>query len=426
MIKKIKEKLLGISKTKKNILVLTSGSVIGQGLVIAASPILGRLYTQEAFGLLALYTSFATIFASLFTGKYEQAIFHPKDDSKALNLLFFTISLSGVFSFLLLIGLLLIHYCHIEIKSLVTFGKFVFLIPISTFSIGFYSCFQLWFQRKEEYKMTSLASILQSLIVIIGNFLFFFIGYKVNGLLMGYFFSLILPIIFLLYFFYKNNYIKNEHKKINIPNALAAAKEYINFPKYILASEFVLTLSQQFFPILIATLYSSSIVGLYSFSNRILRIPSILISNSVWGVYRNEAVKVLMNKQERVNLYLKTLKNLFLWGIGPFLFLGIFGKYLFIFVFGSSWEKSGLYAQIMALYLFSEFISYPLSSTFVIFNKQRINMWIQICTFSLCVFGIYLGKVIGGDVTSILLFSLFGLICNLMSIFFSYKIVLNE
>jgi len=137
-------------------------------------------------------------------------------------------------------------------------------------------------------------------------------------------------------------------------------------------------------------------------------------------------MKLYTDKLGLLKLYKKTLINLLLFGIGPFAVLCIFGKDLFVFIFGDSWERSGLYAQIMSVYIFSEFIAYPLSTTFLIFKKQRIYMWIQSTTFLISVLGIYIGKIMDSDIISIILFSTFGTICNIISIFFSYKIIVND
>ena len=71
----------------RNVARVSGGAAIGQGLVVASTPILTRLYTPEAFGSFGLYFAFASV-AIVFVGlRYDLAIASAVDDDQSDRLL---------------------------------------------------------------------------------------------------------------------------------------------------------------------------------------------------------------------------------------------------------------------------------------------------------------------------------------------------
>jgi teichuronic acid exporter len=372
-------------------------------------------------------TSIVTIFAALFTGKYEQALFLPKQDNHAINLMAFSIFLSLVCS-IGLFGLMISFYDKFAsfLRLSHSSGYILLYVPLMTFIIGTYSCFQLWFQRKEAYSVISVNAVIQSLILIITNILLAFIGIRALGLVWGYITAVILAALFMIGVFIKRYHKVDFLKNISWKRSFNMAIEYKRFPQYIIWAELLVILSQQLTPLLLTSLFTPVVVGYFSFSNRILRIPSIIFAGSIWGIYRNEAVKVHKIGESLKPIYISTLKRLMALGVFPYFIISIFGATIFQFVFGNAWRMSGIYAQIMALFLFTELIAYPLSGTFIVCGKQRTFLFIQILTVTLGMCSIVLGKIIGNDITSVILFSVSGILSNSLSITLSYKLALKN
>ena len=69
----------------KNVSTLAFGTLISQGLVVASSPLLTRIFSVEAFGILSVFTSITVFFAVVSTGRYELAIGLPEKDKDALK-----------------------------------------------------------------------------------------------------------------------------------------------------------------------------------------------------------------------------------------------------------------------------------------------------------------------------------------------------
>jgi O-antigen/teichoic acid export membrane protein len=73
-------RILPKSRFARSVAVVTAGSALGQGLVVASAPLLTRLYTPADFGVLAVYGSIVSLVAVVAALRYEFAIALPGHD----------------------------------------------------------------------------------------------------------------------------------------------------------------------------------------------------------------------------------------------------------------------------------------------------------------------------------------------------------
>ena len=67
-------RILPKGKFARSVAVMTAGTALGQGLVLASAPLLTRLYTPGDFGVLAVYGSIVSLVAVVGALRYELAI----------------------------------------------------------------------------------------------------------------------------------------------------------------------------------------------------------------------------------------------------------------------------------------------------------------------------------------------------------------
>ena len=70
-----------------DVLKLVTGTTIAQVITILAAPAITRLYSPEAFEILAIFTSITSILGVIACLRYEMAIMLPKTNEEAANLL---------------------------------------------------------------------------------------------------------------------------------------------------------------------------------------------------------------------------------------------------------------------------------------------------------------------------------------------------
>ncbi|MBS1783755.1 MAG: oligosaccharide flippase family protein [Bacteroidetes bacterium] len=409
--------------SQKDILILSGGTIIAQSIVFLSSPILSRIYTPEAFGILSVFTAVSVLLACLSTGKYELAIFAPKEDQEALQLLHAALKIVFAFSFIVLFVIL---FYQSPFQTLLRWdsktGSLLYLIPIVVLQVGVFSFFQLWTQRKKFYKTSSIVGVFQSLTTIGTSITFGLISTSQFGLVYGYIVGQSVAVIILSILMKESGLFKRySFTKLQLKNSLMKHKRY---PLFVLPSEFLLLLSQQFLPLIYTILFPASIVGYISFSLRILRVPSIVVANAFWGVYRNDLISVSHDKAKMRQLFLSTFRKLFFIGLIPFSALALLAPWLFGWIFGSQWIPAGDYGRILSLVLFSEFIAFPLNSTFLVLQREKSYFAFQFLNIIVGVLIIVItANLWHNGLIALTYYSLFLCSLNCFQIFWSYKLL---
>ena len=137
-------------------------------------------------------------------------------------------------------------------------------------------------------------------------------------------------------------------------------------------------LSYNLVSILISTFYSLTTLGFFSLVQRLLGMPSSLIGQSIGQVYFQQAAKEKQKTGKAIKTFNDVLKKLLIIGVPSFGFLFFFAEDLFAIIFGENWRIAGKYAKILLPFFFIRFVSSSLSSTNVIFEKQKIGLYINL------------------------------------------------
>lgn len=350
----------------KSIAILASGTVVAQVVLIFSTPIISRLFSVESFGILSVFVSVGVFLAAISGGKYELAIGLPKNDKHA----------HIVYSLVMYISLFMVFFYFLVVffgRELFKIDKIAYLLPVYVLLVAVYSSQGYLYQRYKKYKNLSIALLIQSIANVVFCILF--------GLLMienGLIYSLLLSFFISIFYFLLCNVqwfnimpLSGRHMVI--------AKKYQSFPKYTLISDLSLLATQYFLPIVLGVVYNATIVGLFAMANRIIRVPNIIATSAIGNVFRNEAIDMVRENGDCYALYIRTLKKLMVISLVVYTTLFIMSPVVFPFFLGEEWREAGFFAQILVISLMVEFVTIPLNSVFVIMNKQKQLMNIQVC-----------------------------------------------
>lgn len=371
MINKIKPK----SEFSKNVITLITGTTVAQAIPIAISPILTRIYTPQDFGVLALFVAISSIFGSIANGRYDLAIMIPKSDKNALNIAALSFIITFFISLILLFLVILFDDYFVRLLSNDDIKIWLYFIPLAIFFTGFYNIVSYYSNRKKYYNDIKNATIIKSIILASLQILVGFFKSGATGLILGQLASNLFANLKLLKNMIKD---KNSISDISFAKMIILAKKYKNFPKFLLPSNIINTISGQLTTILFSNFFNLSVVGFLSFSEKTLNMPITLITKSIYNVFMQEASLYYAKNKECVNLYKNTFKKLLILSILPFSVLLLFSPFIFSFVFGKEWEIAGKYVQILIPMYFIKFITIPFGSMFVIAGKQKLDLYWQI------------------------------------------------
>jgi len=389
VISKLKPK----SEFTKNVLTLMTGTTIAQAIPIAISPILTRLYTPEDFGVWALYMSILMIFGNLVAGKYELAILIPKHDIEAKNIVLLSLLFASIFSSILFIIVCMFHSEILIILKNDDISFWLYILPFNVFLVSAISILYFWNNRKKKYKLLAKNQILQSSSQGIVNLGIGFFS-KINaGLIIGTLIGNIMSFLFMLKHSKKDLVLNFSKFRL-----FYVIKKYKKFPLFMLPSGLLENVSAQLPIFFLGSFFGSAIVGFYSLSQRIVRIPIMLIGSSIGNVFRQEASEHLNKYGNCEKVFLNTFKRLLIISTLPFIVFYFIAPYLFEFVFGEKWRIAGEYAQILTPLFYLQFIVSPLSNMFMIAQKQQYDLIMQIYLIGSVILSFIIGYKFFNDV----------------------------
>jgi len=403
---------------KGDVLRLLSGTGIAQVIALAATPLLTRLFSPDAFGIAAIFAATSGIIGSIACFRFEQAILLPESDREAINVLNLCLLATLAVSISTVLIAAILSSEKLGIDDVLPIGNYVWLLPLSVLLTGTYTAFQFWNTRTKHFSRISMATVAGSASSNGVSLSFGFFGHSIGGslivagvcgqiisssLLIGMIIKKDLSLII-------NSFSMNEITLL--------MSRYKKFPIYGSWSILLGTGAWMLPLILMGFLFSPHFVGLYALGFRILQIPTSLLGSAISQVFLQESV------QARKGNYLpEALTDLFTKLVAlsllPFLLLSVVGQDIYEVVFGSEWREAGLYTQILAPWAFLWFLSSPLTSLFSVLEEQKLQLKWNIVNFILRVSAVLIGAYVDSLLISVILLGVFGVII------YGYKIVLT-
>lgn len=365
---------------------MASGTTIAQLISIGTAPIVYRLYEKVDYGTLGLYMAITGVLGVFSTFQYSQTILLEKEDEDSRAAMWLNRFVNTMFTILVFLFVLVFknYIGGWANNELIT--PWLFMAPISIFFAGQNEIFRVWANRKKEYKLLTLNSIVIAVTVPIFSIGIGLIHDGPLGLFIGLLSSQLIPAIVLLLGL-RSKYNLG-YKGLTISRIVLLAKENVNFPLYTLPSEFINRFTNQLPVFMLSRFVGPSAVALYNLSSRMLGLPISLISNAISEVFRQRAAHDYNEHGNCRPIFLKTFKTLALVSIIPALVIVFFGPELFAFFFGEKWREAGVYSQILIVLFTARMVVSPLTYMYFVAQRQREDfiwhIWMLISNF--CIF----------------------------------------
>jgi O-antigen/teichoic acid export membrane protein len=140
-------------------------------------------------------------------------------------------------------------------------------------------------------------------------------------------------------------------------------------------------ISWQLPPLMLAGFFSEEVVGLYSPVSRIILLPVSLIGASIAQVFFQRAAELRSQPAELARTAEMIFQRLVSLGLFPSVLLTVAGREVFTVVLGANWSEAGVYAQILAPWMFFLLVSSSLIYIFSVFERQEITLVINVVIF---------------------------------------------
>jgi lipopolysaccharide exporter len=397
-----------------DVIKLVGGTAFAQALSILASPIIARMYGPDAYGLSALFTSIAGIIAIVACLRYEMAIMLPEKDEDSANLLALSLFLAATVSGSTALVFWLDGEELLSLLNARELEPFLWLVPISVFLSGVFLALNYWNSRSKRFGKLSTARVSASVVTTGTQLGAGFAGYPTGGSLIeaNILGSVASTLMLLGQIWSEDKRILKQTIKWN--QLIDNLRRYKRFPVYDIWSALLNSISWQLPTFILSSFFSSRVVGYYALGMMVLQLPTNLIGSAISQVFFQRAVEA-KSKGNLAELAENTVIRLIMIGIFPFLTISLIGKDAFVVVFGSAWAEAGIYVQILALWMFFQFIASPISTIFSILEMQRASLIMNIMALLIRGCALIAGGIIGDARIAVLLFSATGLVIYVLT-----------
>lgn len=419
MIRKLQS--LASHRIVKSAAIVAGGTAAAQMISMLVSPVLTRLYSPSAMGLLGIFLSVISILTSLSSLAYGLAIALPSENRKAIALLMLSIKIDFWVTLIIALAYYFFSGFIIEFLGLQELGMWLWLMPVVVFLAGMRLPSNQWLIRQKNFKLIGKLSVFQALFSGALNI--------IGGLLCPNAVTLVITFSLghLVYDCWLLMYINREICELRKDDRFDMANEvklvagkYSDFALYRAPQIFLNSIAYSLPMLAFGALFEPAIAGFYSIGNRVLQLPGSLVTQSLGVVLLPELAHTARNQGNLQKQIIKSTKFLVLIGAIPFGLIFFQGPGLFSLVFGDKWGMAGRYASWLTLQLYCGFINVPSVQALALTKSQAFLLGWEVVT----TLGKLLAILIGGyywknPEISVACYSVFGAVAYLVLIFYS-------
>lgn len=327
-------------------LVLGSGAVVGQLVMLLATPAIARLYNPGQLGLFALYLSFVNIAVTIAPLGFQRALPSTSDRHEASQLA------SGILWLQPLMGctlsavfLLMIRNRLFGFETLPSYA--VALTGFSILANTLLITLRFWFIREESYPIIGRVQVLQNIGRAVLQIILGLGGAGLFGLITGDFTGRLLGLGGMLRRAWPD--LRPRLWPPQFRQKLPVFRKYHRFLFPQLPSIVINTVARMLpIPLLVQHLGPEA-AGLYAVVDRILQVPVALISKSFGDALHGRIGRLALSDPRRItSVFLKSAVGLFAAGVLPTLCVVYRGEQLMALVLGPGWDGAGTIAQMIA------------------------------------------------------------------------------
>lgn len=342
---------------------------MSQVILVAAAPVLTRLYTPDEMGVLSAFTAGLSILLIISCWRYERAI--PIAPSRRIAIVI--LWLSGIVLIcnvsVVSIGLFWLQSPIAGLLSIEQTSHYLWFLPGGLIFAGTYELLTFTAVRDLNYSILAKTKIYQGSGQIGTQIGLGVMGGGAAGLIIGYIIGQSFGITSLLRGL-KHQW-KARPRRYYLAHLKIVARRYWQFPAYSAPAGVLNRTATMAPPLLFIAFYDTQVAGFLYLAQHVILGPLAFIGRSVAKVFLGHAGKGYRTGTINIaKLVDTTLMRLLLIGALPIGFVAVLGPVLFGWVFGAKWVESGYYARYLAVALWLQFAMGPLLQTLIVLEKQ--------------------------------------------------------
>ncbi|WP_186377000.1 lipopolysaccharide biosynthesis protein [Curtobacterium pusillum] len=345
---------------------ILTGTAVGQGLVIAVSPLLTRAYAPSDFGALAIVTALASIVGAWATLGTDRAVAVAPDRAATASLVVFgaatTTGVASVTSFVA-------WWFRADVSERFrapALSDFWWIVPVTVFAVGLHRIGSAVLARRRQHGSIAVRNAAQGIAQTLWNLSMAFAGPigLVGGLAVGRFAAIV-------------GMLRVRPSVAALPSPAATWRTLRAHRHFVLVTPWSAALNvigQQAPALLIAAMHGSAAAGFVALTMRVLGAPVGMVADAV-AQYAAGAFGLRVRAGDPVRgLLARFTSRLFLGGSVAAVLVLLLGPSVFGAVFGADWQLSGTYAQILAPAFAVQVVVSPMTQVLSMLGRQTAQL----------------------------------------------------
>ena len=337
------------------------GTGIGQGLILAATPLLVRMYDPAEFGALALLITIANIGIASGSARFDLAI-PIANDSEVPALARLAIAISLMLA--IIAGTVVATSAAGVFGQLPSYqGRAAPLTAAICFLLA--STFQLTgavLLQENAIRMLAISRALQGAIFVV------LATFESVGLLWAMAFSYVPGIIFLLPVVLRRN---------EGPSIVEVARKYRRFALFGLPGTLLDVVGYSLCVWVVLSVYGNTQSGELSQVQRLIGAPLMLASMSLGQIILKQAADLRNDPEELHRLVASILKLMASAAVIGVVALALVGEQVIALILGPDWNISTVLVISLGLAVFVRATVSPISAVLAAFNRLDLALWWQ-------------------------------------------------
>ena len=372
-----------LSPARRGLAAIASGAALGQVILVAAAPFLGRLYDPSAFGAFSVVNAVVLAVGTVAALRFELAVPLPESDGEARGIVRLGLVLALGFAVL---GTPVVYLLRQPISSLTGWSDEVVDLlvwaPLGAGLLGAYLVLNQLAVRRRAYGAIARRTLLQASATVALQVAFGALGWGPLGLVVGLLAGQAVGVAALTWSL--RHTLRDRTTSATSMRRLLA--DYRSFPLILAPSGLVNTLGLQVPLLLITSLYGSASAGLFGMAQRVVALPVILVGGAISQVFIGElAARRRGGTTQLAPLFMAVSKRLAFVGVVGAAVVVVAAPVLFAVALGDEWRTSGQMARALAAGLLVQLVAAPVSQAAIIAGKNLVQLLWDVGRLALCV-----------------------------------------
>lgn len=393
-------RILPVSSARRGFAAIASGAALGQVILVAAAPFLGRIYNPDVFGAFSVVNAIVLAAGTVAALRFELAVPLSESDGEARGIVRLGIRLA------LGVALVCTPLVYLSRGSLAEVsgwsGDVINLMvwaPLGAGMLGIYLVLNQLAVRQRAYGAIARRNVLQAITTVALQVGLGVAGWGSVGLVFGLILGQAAGVIALAWTLRGALPLRSSDTQ----SMRELVSKYRSFPLILAPSGLINTLGLQAPLLAVTSLYGNTSAGSFGMAQRVLAIPVTLIGVAISQVFVGElAARKRGGHAELLPLFVGVSKRLAAVGLAGGLVVLLAAPALFTALLGSEWATGGHMARALAVGLMIQLVAAPLSQSAIIAGKNVIQLLWDIGRLILCTLVVVMASRAGlSDVSAV-------------------------